>query len=171
MAQLTPAQEKLWKLLGNRAIDQAGAGQRIDPTTFGRKMLQPSYVETIRKLATNSPESNHKDSASFYGKHRSSVMDYAPLTREDVPESQVSRGPEGWDTIRSAAVGEIPARMRVEQRPGSLYDRVFGAITRDKVRNAIGAVGPAGVSRTILEAFNKPDTLDAKTTNGTPRKR
>lgn len=185
MAQpkLTDAQRQLWATLQPRLLDQAGAGDKLDSSGFARRMLQPGYVEQVRQVI--SPRKDNSDSAAFFEAYRTPMANAGTLGREDVPEPSLSSSREGThDTLRYPAIGDEPARTRVEFRPslnqrikdgvdeaGGLFRSVLSGITRDNVRKVVGGVGPAGQVNTITKLLQRPDTLDAKTTNGTPRKR
>lgn len=166
---LTDDQRQLWLVLQQRMLDQAGAGKPLDSSSFAYRMLHPEYVEATRQLL--SPElRDRSDSAAFYDMYRSEVGNTG-LRPQDVPEPEVRRSKEGtWDTIVTPAIGDIPARTRVEFTP-SLKQRVVDKVNAVKDYDYAGAASSYG--RQLLQAL-KPtqdtDTLDAYTTNGIPRR-
>lgn len=163
---LTANQRQLWPVLQQRLLDQAGPGKALDSSSFAYRMLDPEYVEATRQII--SPTRDRSDSAAFYDAYRSEVGQTG-LRPQDVPDPEVRRSREGtWDTIITPALGDIPARTRVEFTP-SMLQRI-----KDKV-NAVRDFDVVDAARSYgrqLLAPSKPtlDTLDAYTTNGIPRR-
>lgn len=177
--RLTPEQRTLYSSLLAQG-DLSGAGAPLDSGAFARKMLQPSYVEMVRKHITGRPGRDSADSAAFYETYRSPVVNVG-LTNDDLTPPKITSSKEGtYDTLRFQALGDIPAHTRVEFRPS----------VNQRVKDMLGDIPEAG-SRLLQRALRtdlrdldaisgaaaRPkaptarDTLDAKTTNGTPRKR
>ena len=133
MERLTPEQRGLYRMLLAQG-DLAGAGKPVDSAAFGRQMLHPDYVELVRKHVAGDSRSNPQDSAAFFERYRSPVALHTPLTLDDVPAPTVSSSREGtYDTLRYPALGDIPARTRVEFRPSAnqqIKDALTGAGAR-----------------------------------------
>lgn len=162
---LTPEQRQLWGVLQQRMLDQAGAGKPLDSASFAYRMLHPEYVEATRQML--SPTRDKSDSAAFYDAYRSAVGNTG-LRPQDVPEQEVRRSREGtWDTIITPALGDIPARTRVEFTPSTLQ-RVRDVV--DDVRNYDYGGAARSYGRQLMSALRPADTLDAYTTNGIPRR-
>lgn len=188
-------------LLGYINRTKLGPGQQIDTGSFGRLMLQPGYVNLVRK-SVEDPQtwSRPGDSAAFYDRFRSPVANIGALTAEDVYPPQVSSSPEGsYDTLRYPALGDQPARTRIEFNP-SVMQRIkdfggdlkgFGRQMLQDIQSVPGqgeATAPAqpaqGFGARLLEGMapaNKVQSLydyitsnrapyDAMTTNGVPKK-
>ena len=162
---LTGDQRQLWGVLQQRMLDQAGAGKPLDSASFAYRMLHPEYVEATRQML--SPTRDKSDSAAFYDAYRSAVGNTG-LRPQDVPEPEVRRSREGtWDTIITPALGDIPARTRVEFTPSTLQ-RVRDVVDDVRIYDYGGAARSYG--RQLMSALRPADTLDAYTTNGIPRR-
>lgn len=145
-------------LLGFVNRERLGPGQEIDTSVFGKLMLQPEYVDLVRRSVNpNESWDIPGDSAAFYDKYRSRVVDQAPLRREDVKEPYRASSREGrYDTIRYPALGDQPAHETVEFRPSVLQH----------LRDAAGAVpgalqDAAAPFRGLLDRALAPAPLDA----------
>ena len=115
-AQLTPEQRILYGALLAQG-DLSGAGAPLDSGAFARKMLQPGYVEMVRKHITGRPGRDSADSAGFYENYRTPVVN-VDLANEDLTPPKITISREGtYDTLRFPALGDIPAHTRVEFRP------------------------------------------------------
>lgn len=143
--RLTPEQRTLYSSLLAQG-DLSGAGAPLDSGAFARKMLQPGYVEMVRKRISGRPGRDSADSAAFYEAYRSPVVN-VDLTNEDLTPPRASSSKEGWtDTIRYPALGDIPARERIEFHP-SLNQRVqdFGS----------------GLLKRVMSTLTPKESLDA----------
>lgn len=162
---LTDAQRSLLSYINEKKIHE---GPKIESGAFAKLMLQPKYVELVRKdIKRPGNWDQPGDSAAFYDMFRSETGRQPYLDNEDVKEPAVSSSREGrYDTLRYPAVGDIPARTRVEFRPSlgqrasdkfdeasdmasSLLDRVrsgFGMPDKKDVTDFIGGLTPAARS-------------------------